>query len=85
MSTLLLHPKTVMATEAHHVLGDISRDEPDFAWVTHYVDDPEWGDCYVGQWETGFGFINVRFPIHTTRPLSWVEKKFLADHVTVVV
>lgn len=78
-------PRHVMATKARHKTGDISRDEEDFAWVTHVRVDPKDGrSYYIGRWETGFGFINVEFPVSSCRELSWVEKKFLKDHVTVI-
>lgn len=62
-------PRYVMATAAHHKLGDISRDEPDLAII-----DREDGDDYVGQWVTGAGYIEVRFPKATTRELTEAER-----------
>ena len=61
-------PRFMMATKA--MSGgiqpiDISRDEPDLCQVWS-----EAGDNYIGAWETGFGFVNVRFPKATTRPLT---------------
>lgn len=64
-----------MGTEAHHSLGDISRENPDALIVreTH-------PDCYIGEWLTGFGFVGVRFPKSTTRPLTVPELHWLAEH-----
>ena len=59
----------MMATTAHHQLGDISRDKPDLAWITS-----EDGDTYTGAWVTGFGYVNVRFPKATTRELTAEER-----------
>jgi hypothetical protein len=59
----------MMATTATHKLGDISRDEPDLCLV-HGQD----GDDYLGNWVTGFGYINVRFPMATTRELTEEDK-----------
>ena len=59
----------MMATKAIHQLGDISRDDPDLCCVHE-----EYKDHYVGSWVTGFGFIKVKFPKDTTRPLSDNEK-----------
>jgi hypothetical protein len=74
--------RVMWATEAHHLMGDISRREGDFAMVyveniekgeLKIVHDPEYGPCWVGNWITGLGFIEVRFPVATTRDLTWVE------------
>ena len=62
----------IMATNAAHVTGDLSSKNPDLAVV--YEDR---GDFWVGNWVTGFGFINVWFPKSTSRELSWIEKKWL--------
>lgn len=62
-------PRYMMATTAIHQLGDISRAEPDLCVVK---DD---GDDYVGHWVCGFGYVNVRFPKATTRPLTPDEIK----------
>ncbi len=60
----------MMATKAFHKLGDISRDEPDLCIV-----DSEDTENYIGNWVTGFGFINVKFPKSTTRELTDEEKE----------
>lgn len=60
----------MMATVAHHVLGDLSRDEPDLVII--YGEE---ADHYVGEWATGIGFVNVRFPKATTRELTDDEKR----------
>lgn len=59
----------MMATKATHQLGDISRDEPSLAYI-----DRDDGDDWIGQWVTGFGYINVRFPKDTTRELTAEER-----------
>ena len=60
----------MMATTAHHKLGDISRDQPGLAYI-----DGEDGDDYIGQWVTGAGYIQVRFPKATTRELTAEERE----------
>lgn len=60
----------MMATRAIHSHGDISRDEPDLCVV--YDEDKE---HYIGNWVTGFGFIDVKFPKETTRELTETEKE----------
>ena len=60
-------------TEAHHKLGDISRDDGDFFHV-----DREEDDHYVGAWLTGFGFIGVQFPKAATREITADERDWLA-------
>jgi hypothetical protein len=59
----------MMGTKAFHKLGDISRDEPDLVYV-HDEDDMD----YIGNWATGFGFVNVHFPKESTRELTSVEQ-----------
>jgi hypothetical protein len=66
----------MMATRAVHQLGDISRDEADLAVI--YGAD---GDHYVGEWATGMGYVNVRFPKETTRELTDAEKAYYATKV----
>lgn len=61
-------PCYAMATKAIHQLGDISRDEPDLCYLKHEAEEH-----YTGAWVTGYGFINVRFPKETTRPLTQEE------------
>lgn len=55
----------MMATEAIHKLGDISRDAVDLCHV--YAED---GSDWIGEWVFGFGFFDVRFPKATTRDLT---------------
>jgi hypothetical protein len=59
----------MMATTATHVLGDLSRDEPSLALITG-----EEGGDWIGEWVTGVGYINVRFPKATTRELTDDER-----------
>ena len=62
--------KYMMATKAIHQMGDISRDEEDLCVV--FAEDKE---NYIGNWVTGFGFIEVKFPKETTRELTNEEVK----------
>jgi len=57
--------KYMMATKAIHKLGDISSDSPDICHI-HGEDE----DNYIGNWVTGYGFINVKFSKATTRDLT---------------
>lgn len=59
----------MMATTAHHALGDISRDEPSLAIIYGETEDD-----FIGEWATGVGFVNVRFPKAETRELAESEK-----------
>lgn len=61
----------MMATRASHRLGDVSRDEPSLAIVYDETDAD-----YIGEWATGIGFINVRFPKDSTRELTEDEKRY---------
>lgn len=61
----------MMATQAIHAVGDISRDTPSLAIVYRETERD-----YIGEWATGMGFINVRFPKETTRHLTEDEKRF---------
>lgn len=67
--TKLEKPRYMMATKAIHQLGDISRKKPDLC-VVHSED----GNNYIGNWVTGLGYINVKFPKKTTRELTDKEK-----------
>lgn len=60
----------MIATVAHHKLGDISRDNPDLAIVYDETDAD-----FIGEWATGIGFVNVRFPKATTRELTENERE----------
>lgn len=71
--------KIVMATKAMHKLGDISRDEPDYA---HIYDENE--TDYIGYWLTGLGFIDVTFPKDGCREMTSEEAKYLAEHEIVI-
>jgi hypothetical protein len=68
----------MIATKALHKLGDISREEGDLAII--YKEDE---NNYIGNWVTGFGFIDVKFPKDTTRDLTeneieQYEKQFIS-------
>lgn len=58
-------PRYMMATKAIHQLGDISSEVPDICLVRRETETD-----YIGEWVTGFGFIDVRFPKATTRELT---------------
>ena len=60
----------MMATTAILNLGDISSKEPDLCVI--YSEDEE---NYIGNWVTGFDFIDVKFPKATTRELTDEEKE----------
>ncbi len=63
--------KFMMATQAMHKLGDISRDEGDLCVISS-----ENNTHYIGRWVTGFGFIDVEFPKETTRKLTAEEVEY---------
>lgn len=50
---------------AMHILGDIGREEDSFIRVGEEHDD-----YYIGVFEEGFGFINVKFNKADVRPLN---------------
>lgn len=60
----------MIGTVAVHTLGDISRRKGDLCYV-HSETEVD----YIGNWVTGLGFMNVRFPKVTTRPLTEEEVK----------
>ena len=55
----------ILATEAHHKLGDISREIEAVAYFGESDDDN-----YYGSWAEGFGFFNVKFPKKTSTIIS---------------
>jgi len=59
-----------MATKAIHKMGDISRDKPDLCII-----NSEDESNYIGNWVTGYGFVEVEFPKETTRELTEEEIK----------
>ncbi len=68
----------MMATTATHQCGDISRDQPSLAIIYGETDTD-----YIGEWATGLGLVNVRFPKATTRNLTDAEKQQYSDKVIV--
>lgn len=75
-------PTYMMATKAYHQLGEVSRDEPDICYVTKFQ-----SGHYYGSWISGYGFVNVKFPLETTRELTEIERVYyrnckyqLSDH-----
>ena len=71
--------RLMIATKAHHKLGDLSRNNGDVAVITS-----EDGKCFIGHWLEGFGLINVKFPKSTTRELTPSEKRKLNGKVYAV-
>jgi hypothetical protein len=71
--------RLMMATKAIHKLGDISSDKPNVCIV--FSEDEE---NYIGQWATGFGFVNVKFPKATTRELTPDEQEFWQDKINTI-
>lgn len=61
----------MLATKAHHLLGDVSRTPEDWCCVQPQPVD----GAFVGNWITGIGLINVRFPVETTRALTQEERE----------
>lgn len=59
----------MIGTTAQHKLGDISRHEGDLCLIHARA-----GQDYIGNWVTGLGFVEVRFPVATTRRLTPAEK-----------
>ncbi|GIE29991.1 hypothetical protein Ait01nite_030360 [Actinoplanes italicus] len=74
-----LPERYMMATIAHHKLGDLSRPEPNLASITG-EDDEHW----IGSWVEGGGFIGVRFPKTSTRELTPEETKEYDGRVVAV-
>lgn len=61
----------MMATNAIHKTGDISREEPNLC-IIHNKD----AENYIGTWVFGLAnFVNVKFPKATTRELTDEEKR----------
>lgn len=55
----------MMATDAFHIMGNISSPDYDICHV--YAEDSK---NYYGSWIFGMGFFDVRFPKETTRDLT---------------
>jgi len=71
----------MMATKAIYENRDISREEPDICMI-HDEDE----ENYIGNWITGFAFVNVKFPKETTRKLTEEEQdKYYGRHVVSVI
>lgn len=68
------------ATEAYHKMGDISRKEGDIAIVSQKDEN-----FYCGNWVEGFGFINVKFPINTSKIISKEEAEGFLESLRVKV
>lgn len=65
----------MFGTKANHMLGDISRDNGDFIVVRKTV-----GSNYIGEWLTGYGFIDVQFPVDSCRNITDEERAWLLEH-----
>lgn len=59
-----------ISTEAQHLMGDISRDNPDT-----FTAVGETNTAYYGQWIEGYGYINVMFPKTSVRKATEEEKQ----------
>lgn len=71
-----MNDRYLMATAATHVLGDLSRPEPSLAIVYG-----ETATDWIGEWATGFGYINVTFPKDTSRELTDDERAHFSTQV----
>lgn len=71
-----------MGTVANHLLGDISRDDPDYFMLDRDADQS--GDDFIGFWITGFGFFNVHFPKSTSRLVTDDEWEWFLDNPVVM-
>lgn len=58
----------LMAREAYHLLGEVTRDEWDLAIV--FKEDDE---NFYGNWVFGYGLIDVRFPKNKVEELNKKE------------
>lgn len=63
-----INGKYMMGTKAYHLLGDISSDKFDL-----FIAKEETDKFWIGNWVTGFGFIDVLFPKETSRGLNQEE------------
>ena len=61
-------PIYLAATKAYHQMGEISREQEDVAIVSQKNDD-----FYCGRWAEGFGFVQVKFPVETSRVITKEE------------
>lgn len=61
-------------TTAIHKIGDISRPDGDYFIARKYEDG-----YFIGEWVTGFGFIDVKFPEETTRELTEGEREWILN------
>lgn len=62
-------PGYAIGTTAIHNLGDLSREESDLCYLDREIDD-----YYIGNWVTGYGFFDVKFPKETVRELTEEER-----------
>ncbi|TSC67444.1 MAG: hypothetical protein G01um101466_708 [Parcubacteria group bacterium Gr01-1014_66] len=69
----------MMATTAHHMMGDVSSDEPNICEI-----DSEDEEYYIGNWVAGLEFPEVKFPKATTRELTADEKSYHNGHVLIM-
>ncbi len=60
----------IKATTAIHKMGDISRPDGDYAWVNEADDNN-----YYGQWLSGLGYIDVKFPKATSTVVTKEEAR----------
>lgn len=66
--------KIRMGTTAHHLLGDISREQAEICVLTE-----ESETHYMGFWLEGFAMMGTKFPKDSVRELTEEEKTFYHD------
>ena len=65
----------MMATKALHKLGDISRNPADLCVI-----DRENKENFIGNWVTGYGFIDVNFQRRQHGNLPRKKRKNITEH-----
>jgi len=78
-NALSFRQRYMIATEAYHSNGDISRHvvdggQEETCCNVCYVES-EIGDSFFGRWFFGLGFFNVRFPKASTREITEKERE----------
>lgn len=71
---------TIMwATKADHLLGDLSRPDGGYCFVSSQDDTH-----FIGSWCDGIGYFKVAFPKETTRALTLTEMEWFVSHEIVI-
>lgn len=65
--------KFMIATEAKHKMGDLSRNLEHLSMENLCYVSKETDEFLIGNWLTGFGYFDVMFPKETTRVLTQEE------------